>query len=117
MAERRDLIWFLSQQGQRAEDECWIPSADVYRTPSGWLVKVELPGVQPDEVEVELVGRELSVRGVRRDMDTKHCVECFQMELIYSRFERKILLPRDLGNTEVDCEFANGLLLIRLVNL
>ena len=115
MAERRDFFWFVSQQGRRPTEDCWVPSADVYRTPKGWLVKVELPGVQPEDVEVELVGRELCVRGDRRDTDTKQCVECYQMELIYTSFERRILLPRDLGNTELDCEFANGLLLIRLI--
>ena len=116
MAKRQDYFWLLSQQGRLAAERCWAPSADIYRTPRGWLVKVEVAGVHPDDVEVVLNGRDLFVRGVRRDTDTTQCVECYQMELVYSHFERRITLPREVLGNELDCEFVNGLLLIRLVD-
>lgn len=116
MTKRQDYFWLLSQQGRLAAERCWAPAADIYRTSRGWLVKVEIAGVHPDDVEVELNGRDLCVRGVRRDTDTTQCVECYQMELVYSHFERKIAMPRDILRGEVDCEFVNGLLMIRLVD-
>lgn len=117
MAKRQDYFWLLSQQGRLAAERCWAPAADIYRTPRGWLVKVEIAGVYPDDVEVELNGRDLVVRGARRDMDTSQCVECYQMELIYSHFERRIALPGEVQGGKLDCEFVNGLLLIRLTDV
>ncbi len=49
------------------EPETWQPSADVYRTKDGWLVKFDLAGVQIGDVTVALRGRRLIVSGVRRD--------------------------------------------------
>lgn len=100
-----------------AAEKCWTPAADIYRTRGGWLVKLEVAGVQPDDVEVEVSGRALMIRGVRRDIDTSQCVECYQMELVYSHFERRIELPREVQNGGFDCEFVNGLLLVKLVDV
>ncbi len=45
----------------------WQPSADVYRTKDGWLVKFDLAGVQIGDVTVAMRGRRLAISGVRRD--------------------------------------------------
>ena len=55
---------------QRPSERHWTPAADVYRTREGWLVKVDLAGVSPDEVEITVAGRSLVVAGIRRDA---HC--------------------------------------------
>ena len=41
----------------------WRPATDVYRTPDGWLVKFELAGVSPEDVELTARGRALRIRG------------------------------------------------------
>ncbi|MBI4469739.1 MAG: Hsp20/alpha crystallin family protein [Acidobacteria bacterium] len=117
MGRKQDYFWLLSNHGRLAAESCWTPAADIYRTRGGWLVKIEVAGVQPDDVDVEVSGRSLFVRGVRRDHDTSQAVECYQMELVYSHFERKIELPRDVLGDEIDCEFVNGLLLVKLLDL
>ena len=45
----------------------WQPSADVYRTRDGWVLKFDLAGVRADEVTVSIRGRRVCVSGVRRD--------------------------------------------------
>ena len=42
--------------------EVWQPAVDIYQTPVGWLVKVDLAGVRPDDVTVELRGRIILIR-------------------------------------------------------
>ena len=45
----------------------WSPAVDVYRTRSGWLVKLELAGVRPGDLSVGVRGSHLTVRGKRLD--------------------------------------------------
>src|SRR5690349_5791968 len=49
----------------------WNPSADVYRSPEGWIVKLDLAGVSADDLEIELHDSLLTIRGCRRD--THYC--------------------------------------------
>ena len=68
----------------------WQPSADVYRTKDGWLVKFDLAGVQIADVSVTLRGRRLSISGVRRDSFLEEGSSYYSMEISYNRFERSL---------------------------
>src|SRR5262249_1271780 len=48
-------------------DVTWQPPMDLYRTRTGWLLKLDLAGVRPDDIRVTVQGRRLSIRGMRRD--------------------------------------------------
>src|SRR5262249_32001761 len=60
--------------------EAWQPPADVYRTRGGWLVKLDLAGVRPEDVQVSVSGPLLTVRGMRRDFTASEDCCCYQME-------------------------------------
>jgi HSP20 family protein len=92
----------------------WQPSTDVYRTPKGWLIKFDVAGVRPEDVEVTVSGNRLSVRGIRRDSCLEEGCQCYQMEIAYSRFERHLTLPTDLARARVDAEHRQGMLLVRI---
>lgn len=105
-------VLFLS--GARAPEPAWQPRADVYRTPEGWLVKLELAGVDPDEVQVATDGTMLWVSGTRRDARVPECVGCHRLEIEYSRFERMLELPGLSDAAEVGATYRDGMLLIRI---
>ena len=92
----------------------WRPATDVYRTPEGWLVKFELAGVAPDDVELTARGRALRIRGRRRDCCLDPGCRQLHMEIAYSRFERQVELPGDLQRTRIETEFRDGMLLVRI---
>jgi HSP20 family protein len=92
----------------------WQPSADVYRTSTGWLVKFDVAGVRPEDVEVEVRGNCLTVRGNRRDWVLEETCHCYQMEIAYSHFERGITLPASLEHAVVTAEHRHGMLLVRI---
>ena len=92
----------------------WQPSADVYRTGYGWLVKFDLAGVRPDDVHIKLAGRHLSVRGTRRDWCVTEGCQHYSMEISYSQFERTIALPVDLEQARVSSDYRHGMLLVRI---
>lgn len=105
-------ILFLS--AARAFEEVWQPRADVHRLPDGWLVKLELAGVDPDDVEVATRGNVLRVRGTRRDARVQECLDCHRLEIAYSGFERLIELPGLSESAGIGVTYRDGMLLIRV---
>jgi HSP20 family protein len=93
----------------------WAPSADIYRTKDGWLVKFDLAGVQIADVMVTLRGRRLIVSGVRRDSFLEEGSTHYSMEISYNRFERSLLMPANLENARLSIEAREGLLLVRMI--
>ena len=94
--------------------EVWQPAVDIYQTPVGWLVKVDLAGVRPDDVTVELQGRLIFIRGQRRDWCLEEGCCHYRMEIAYNNFERVLELPDDLDRVRVTTEFRHGMLLVRI---
>jgi HSP20 family protein len=92
----------------------WSPQADVYRTPTGWVVVLDLAGVSPDEVTVEATRSELRVAGVRRDRFVKRGFLQHSMEISYSRFERSLRLPCKAEDCRMRTEYVDGMLVITL---
>jgi HSP20 family protein len=92
----------------------WRPAVDIYRLNNGWLLKFELAGVSPEDIEVKLRDRRLTVRGVRLDRQWQTGCSIQHMEIAYSSFERTVDLPDDPGDVTVQAEFQNGMLYVYL---
>ena len=75
---------------ESCRDSPWCPPADVYRGRNGWLVKFELAGVRPEDLELTVHGNRLTLRGVRRDCTALEGCRYYQMEIAYSHFERSL---------------------------
>lgn len=104
-----------SSKSAKPSGRLWYPSADVYQTPDGWLVKVELAGVSAEDTEIEIQGNVLYIAGIRRDkMCTAVGVSFHQMEITYSRFEKTLTFPASIEGASIEHNFENGLLIIRL---
>jgi HSP20 family protein len=93
----------------------WEPSADVFRTRDGWLLKFDLAGVRPEDVTVSVSGRMVKVTGVRRDTSVEEGCSYYAMEISYNRFERSLEMPVNLAKARVTIEARNGLLLVRMI--
>lgn len=100
--------------GMRCTRQLWDPAADVYRTREGWIVKFELAGVSPDELEVFISGDTLKVAGSRRDEVLNEAVSYHQLEITYSRFERTLRFPCPIEGAAVERRYKDGLLVLYL---
>ncbi len=93
----------------------WYPAADVYKTPDGWLIKVELAGVSADDIEIGIQDNSLYIAGCRRD---KTCAAVGfsyqQMEITYSRFEKTLDFPSSIAEAKLEHNYQDGLLMIYL---
>ena len=113
----RDSVRFVSlflPAAESAREVAWRPLVDVYRTPDGWLVKFDLAGVRPEDVQLSVSGSTLAVRGCRRDGCLEAGCSHYQMEISYSHFERRLQLPESLEKAVIDTEHRDGMLLVRI---
>ncbi len=92
----------------------WLPAADVYQTPDGWVVKVELAGVSAEDITIDVQGNVLYIAGCRKDRSCAVGVSYQQMEITYSNFEKTLQFPAPIDGVSLDHMFENGLLIIRL---
>jgi HSP20 family protein len=109
--------YFRSIQGpreKRPSGRLWCPAADVYRTENGWIVKVDLAGIQPSDIEITIDGPALRISGSRRDGICGEGVHHYQLEITYSRFEKMIQFPRSIEHASIERDYRDGLLILRL---
>ena len=99
---------------RRPSGRLWCPAADVYRTDDGWIVKVDLAGIRPADIEITIDGRVLRISGLRRDATCGEGVSHYQLEITYSRFEKTIEFPRSIEHASIDRDYSDGLLILRL---
>ena len=91
------------------------PEVDVYRTeddPASLIVLVELPGVDPAEVQLIASPQALLIAGTRRR--PKDCGHYQQMEVSYGSFQRQVTLAEDVDPDEATATYERGILTIRL---
>ena len=67
----RNFQFIGSSKTAQVSGRLWYPAADVYQTPEGWVVKVELAGVSGEEIVIEIQGNTLYIAGSRKDRDTE----------------------------------------------
>jgi HSP20 family protein len=117
MAEsiERYFHFLSSSKGSRPSGKLWYPAADVYDTPDGWIVKIELAGVSAEDLEIEIHGDTLYIAGIRRD---KTCradgIYYRQMEIVYNRFEKTLRFPDVIEGAKLEHDYTDGLLFIYL---
>ncbi len=97
-----------------AVTDSWMPAADVYCGDDLWLIKVDLAGVQPQDVTVSCRGNQLTISGKRRDRVTERGLKYYRMEISYSSFRRTLELPCDVESKQVSTQLSDGMLFIRV---
>ena len=91
----------------------WEPPIDVFETGIGVDIIVALPGVEADDLKVELVGSEIIVSGYRRLPQFKRETAVHRLEIPHGRFERHIALS--MGRLELmRSELESGCLRLAL---
>ena len=94
----------------------WAPVVDIRETPEAIHVVAELPGLDPEDVEVSIENSVLTIAG-----EKKHEVEegkedgaYHLIERRYGRFERSFTLPRTVDADAISARFENGVLTVSL---
>lgn len=92
----------------------WNPPTDVFETASELVVKIEVPGMRPGDFEVSVRDGRLHVSGSRTDPDHAGMKCLHQVEVRYGRFERIFELTGKISLDEIQANYEQGFLRIRL---
>ena len=92
----------------------WTPAADVYETGDSYVVLMELPGIDEDDVEMAVDGDRLVVKGERRAQLPAKPDRFYRMERSHGPFARTFALPQAVDPDQVTAQFRDGLLRIEL---
>ena len=89
-------------------------SMDVAETDQSFEVKVDLPGIDPDQVEIQLDNNTLTIRGQRiEETEEKNDEKQFhRIERYQGSFARSVVLPNAINEDEAAAEFKDGVLKI-----
>jgi HSP20 family protein len=110
-APRRSWLSRLSgSRGHRGHQGLWAPRVEAIQKGDRFVVRAELPGLKRDDVEVEVRGDSLSIRGERRDEHEEEREGYFHSELEYGQFHRTIPLPEGVIADSAQASFRNGVL-------
>jgi HSP20 family protein len=102
------------QTGTRTEWS-WQPRSEVFKEDDKLVVRVELPGVDPQkDVEVELDGNVLRIRGQRSfDREVKE-EDVFLSERVFGSFTRDLMLPEGIDPDQLSAAYDSGVLTVTM---
>jgi len=83
---------------------------EYYREGDKLVVQVDLPGVDPENIEVTLSGDVLKIAGEREDKRHEKERDFVLTEVNYGRFERSVRVPPGLENDQINATYDNGIL-------
>jgi len=94
----------------RDHDTQWAPNTDVYVSDAGLVIKVELAGMQRENLELTVEGDHLRISGQRPDGCRAPQCKFLAMEIDYGAFETVIEVPEDCDVTRGKAVYQNGFL-------
>ena len=95
--------------------DAWsVPAIDMYQTDDEIVGKAALPGIKADEVQINITGEVLTLKGEMKHEEDKKEKAWHIHEQRWGSFERSIVLPTDVVSDKTKAEFENGILTITL---
>jgi HSP20 family protein len=92
----------------------WLPAVDVYDTKDAVVLKADLAGLKPEDVQLDLEENVLTLSGERHAEEPPEGDRYFRVERAVGKFERSIALPLGIRADEVEATFEDGVLTVRL---
>lgn len=92
--------------------DAWNPSIEVSERDGLLFVDVELPGVRPEDVRVDITDRALAIQGERKAAYDEKLCAVYRTERRYGQFYREVPLPEGINPDQLRAQFRDGILQI-----
>jgi HSP20 family protein len=92
----------------------WTPAVDIYETEDSVVVKAELPGLEKDQIGVEIKDGILSLRGERKFEKEVKEENYHRIERSFGSFHRSFSLPTSVEQDRISARFKDGVLEVQL---
>ena len=93
----------------------WHPSVDIYEDGDHMVIKAELPGVEKENIHVDVNGRVLTLTGERvldREVNEENY---YRQERTFGKFERSFTLPTEIDPENIKADFSKGVLKVDIL--
>ena len=105
--QRRTQADASQDEFERAD---WTPASDIYETESGYLIALDLPGINREALEIDIDDNRLIVKGTRVIDESKQ----HRTERPRGKFLRTFSVPASVDQAKIGAEYKDGVLQIRL---
>ena len=106
------LSQLLQRTGPDGGSVPFIPLVDIEETEDAWIVEAELPGVKPEDVNVELRGSELAISGEIKEREREGILRRRTRKT--GEFDYHITLPGDADPDQIQAKLHDGILTVRI---
>jgi HSP20 family protein len=108
--QRRSQAEAGAGAGDEFERADWTPPSDIYEAESGYVIAIDLPGIDRQALEIDIDENRLVVKGTREIRETKQ----HRSERPRGRFLRTFSVPGSVDQGKITAEFKDGVLQITL---
>jgi HSP20 family protein len=109
---------FRGQRGGSEDDWAlggtWAPAVDIFEHEGNIVLKAELPGVDPKDVDIRVENNVLSLRGERKFESEVNKESCHRVERAYGSFSRSFTLPNVVDTANIKADYRDGVLQVTL---
>ncbi len=112
-----DRLWdsFLERRPTRAEEgEEWLPALELAETENDYVVRAEIPGMDPKDIDISLFDGMLTIRGEKKQEREEKEADYHLVERSYGAFTRSIQIPKPVQREKIAASHKNGVLKIAL---
>jgi HSP20 family protein len=106
------LSQLLQRTGPDGGSVPFVPLVDIEETEDAWIVEAELPGVKPEDVNVELRGSELAISGEIKEREREGILRRRTRKT--GEFDYHITLPGDADPHQIEAKLHEGILSVRI---
>lgn len=88
----------------------WVPAVDIIEEKDRFLLRADVPGVKPEDIDVNMENGVLTVSGSRQDETTEETQGMRRVERVSGKFYRRFSLPDTANADEISARSTNGIL-------
>jgi HSP20 family protein len=117
LQERMNRLFGETGLGRFAAEEtmgAWSPLCDIYEDGESIIVKTELPGVDRNDIDVQVENNVLTIRGERKREKEAKADNVYRAERFYGSFSRSFTLPVTVDTERIKAEYRDGILHVTL---
>jgi len=103
-----------SDEANIATASDWVPAVDIKEDKDSFIIKADLPGIDPKDIEVHAEGGMLTIRGERESEKKEERTGYKRIERSYGSFFRRFTLPDTADTDKITAKGNNGVLEIRI---
>jgi HSP20 family protein len=92
----------------------WMPAVELVDAGDNFVLKAQLPGIDPKDIDVQVTPEAISISGERRYENTDEKSGYVRSEFRYGKFHRVLPLPAPIQNDSVQAEYKDGILTLTL---